>query len=163
MRLSLLLLAAGLCVGCAHSRNRVEWDDSMDFSHIHRVGAIPFTDPSGKGKQISDAINADLPPLMFEQVDAKALQKILEDHPPSKDNGVGLEALELIRRDTAADAIVLGSMAPGWSAFQLNMVETEMGGVLLRALVLPEDKKQKAFTTPAEVAAAALKVLAGRH
>ena len=163
MRLSLLLLAAGLCAGCAHSRNRVEWDDSTDYSHIHRVGVVPFTDPSGKGKQISDAINAGLPRLMFEQADAKALQKILENHPPSKDNGVGLEALEIIRRDTAADAIVLGTMAPDWSAFQLNMVETEMGSVVLRALVLPEGKTQKAFAAPAEVAAATLNVLGGRH
>ena len=164
MRVSLLLLlAAGLWAGCAHSRNRVEWDDSTDYSRIHRVGAMPFTDPRGKGLEISDAINANIPRLMFQQVDAKALRKILEAHPPTKDNGVGLEALELIRRDTAADAIILGSMSPDWGAFQLNMVETEIGSVILRAIVLPESGKQKAFASPAEVAAATLKVLGSKH
>ena len=135
-----LMLAAGLFAGCAHPRSRVTWDDSADLSNIRRVGAMPFADPRGKGLAISDAVNAGLPQLTYEQVDAKALRKIFEQHPPGKDNRLGLESVEFLRRETGADAVIMGRMTPDWSALELSMVETEMGSVVMRAFISPEDE-----------------------
>lgn len=95
---------------------------------------------------------------MYDPVDRKALEKILLKYKPSKDSGYDLEALEIIRRKTSADAVIIGHMAPDWSAAFIMMFETQMGEQVLRGAVRPQGK-QKVFKNPNEIAIAVLKAI----
>jgi len=97
---------------------------------------------------------------MYEPVDREALEKILSKYKPSKNLGYDLEALELIRGKTSADAVILGRMTPDWSAIFITMFETQMGEPVLRGVIKPRGKK-KAFTSPNEIALDTIRVITG--
>ena len=157
------LLVAVFLLGCAHARTQVQRDEDYDFARLRRVAAVAFNDPKGQGRAIALAINAQLPGLMHEAVDMDAVQQILEPYKPDRDMGLGLEALELVRKKTSADALILGRMTPDWSAVLVTVVETELGDPVLRAVTKPRDKRKKAFDSVKEIAAAAMGVIAGQR
>ncbi len=160
-RYAIALLSISL-LGCAHSRTRIQRDDSANFSSYRAIGVPSFTDPKGQGLVIAETINADLQKLMYDPVDQAALEKILTKYKPGKDSGYDLEALEIIRRKTSADAVVLGRMAPDWSMIFLTMFETQMGSPVLRAVIRPQGKK-KVFASPAEISLATIRVITGEE
>lgn len=161
MKRALLLFLTATLMGCAHSGTQVQIGDGADFASYHSIGVPPFVDSKGKGTLIAQDINGSLQKLMYDPVDMIALQKILAQYKPSRTTGFDLEALEMIRKQTSADAVVLGRMAPDWSAVIITMFETQMGDPVLRAIIKPQGKQGTLFKTPEEVAAATLKVILG--
>jgi len=155
-----LLLAAGL-LGCAHSGTKVEPTDGEDFARFHHIGVPSFVDSHGQGALIADDLATALgAQLNNEPVNRKALEAVLSNYNLNSETGLGVEALEAIRKQVSADAIIFGQMAPNWSAVRITVVDAEMGTLVLRALVMPRDKK-KFFTGPDEVVREILRVFAG--
>ena len=152
-----------ILLGCAQPRTKVEQAGEADFARYHKLGVAPFSDPRGQGRLMADSVNAGLRKLLYEPADPVALTRILVNHKPNQDSGMSLEALELIRLQTGADAIVLGRMTPDWSALLLTVVETELGEPVLHAVARPRNKKQAAFASADEVVQETLRILAGRR
>lgn len=157
------LLLAAAWLGCGHPRTQVRREDGVDFSRYRHIGVLPFKDARGKGRVISDGINGALGRLMYEPVDLKRLEALMTKYKFDKDTGFGQEALEYIRSQTSADALVLGQLAPDWSVVSIMMIETEMGDPILRAVIRPAKKSQAAFAGPDEVVAETLSVLLGKR
>ena len=148
-------------MGCAHPGTRVQREELVDFAKFRAIGVPSFKDPKGQGERIAQSINDALQKRMYDPVDGKALEKILAQYKLDKDSGFGLEAMETIRRQTSADAVVLGRMAPDWSEAYLVMFETDSGDPVLRAVLKPRGKKKTVFASPDEVAEETLRVLTG--
>ena len=162
MRYLGLVLAIAL-LGCAHSGTKYEAADGVDFSGFHRIGVPSFSDSTGRGAALADALSKGLlGQLNNETVNRQKLEQVLARYKVETQNGLGVEALEEIHNQTAVDAIIFGRMAPNWSAVRLSMVETETGTPVLTAVVKPADNK-KTFTDPDEVAKAILRMFARLH
>ncbi|MHB2026523.1 MAG: hypothetical protein ACYCPQ_07785 [Elusimicrobiota bacterium] len=162
MRYFGFLLAAALS-GCAHSGAVVQAEDGLSLAQYQGIGVAPFNDPRGHGAAIAADIETGLERLMYAPVDPAVLAQILSKHRLDRRSGLSLEVLENIRDKTSADAIIMGRMAPDWSAASIVMVETAMGDQVLHAILKPAGRNEKAFSSPDEVSQAALKVLAGLH
>lgn len=157
---SLALALAVFGLGCASTRTRVITEDGESFQKYHRIGVPSFKDRQGKGKEIADGLSAALQAKVYsEAVDRTVLEQILSKYKLDTDQGLGVEALEEIRDKTQADSIIFGSMAPNWSVARITVVETEMGGPVVRALVFPKRGK-KVFATPQEVVDETVRALA---
>ncbi len=156
-RIAFVLVVLAL-VGCARSRSIIKRDDEAGFGGYRAIGVPAFVDPRGEGQKIADAINRDLAALTYNPVDGKAVAKILAQHKPSKDFGYSLEALELIRNQTSADAVIIGRMSPNWDAAFIMMFETNMGEQVLKGIIRPPGRK-KAFKNPDEIALAVVKAI----
>lgn len=150
-------------MGCSSSGTRVETAEDVDVGSYRRLAVLPFTDPRGQGRAIADAVKAGLPQIMYENADAAAVAKILARVKSDPGEGPSLEALELIRGQTSAEAIMTGRMAPDWSAAMVNIVETEMGRPILSAVIKPRPKEHKVFANAAEVSREVLRMLSARH
>jgi hypothetical protein len=150
---AVIVWAAALALsGCAGGReSQVRVDGNVDVASYRRIGVAVFTDRTGKGRAVADAIAAALQREMFEPVDEKALAQLLARYKPDPDTGFGIEALEVIRSQSGADALLMGRMAADWSAASVNMIETNTGAPVLRGILRPRGKR-KAFATPEEVA-----------
>ena len=157
-RVWVLALAAAL-LGCGHEGTKVQRNISVDYSRFLRIGATPFVDPRGHGLLIAEKLNAGLARQGYAPPDMKDIEAILAQHKPDRDWGVGLEALETIRHQTAADAVITGALSADWSSARVTMLELEMGEQVLLAIVKPAAKK-KAFADPDEVVAETLRVFA---
>ncbi len=78
-------------------------------------------------------------------------------------SSVGVEAalnprlLDEIRGATGADAIIFLSLDPSWRSLEVVAVDARSGDAVLRAPVSP---RGDAFASPAEIAAAAARILA---
>ena len=150
--LGIVLAAALALTGCSGVKSQVLPEEAVNFDSYHHVGVLAFTDKKGKGKAVADAINAVFQGSMDDPVDTKALEKILANHKPDRDVGYGIEVLEAIRAQTGADAIIMGRVAPDWSAVSVTMVETTTGAPILHAILRPRDRHKKVFATPEDVA-----------
>lgn len=163
-RAVLALALALLPLACASPRGtRVERIEGESMRGIRRLGVLPFQDPSGKGVQIADAIEAGLRPLLYETARREPIARELSEHKPDQDFGLSLEAYEMIRQQTGADGLLVGRMLPDWSAGTCVVYETELGDPVIRVLLKPRGKGRKRFETPDEVAAEVLRVLADRR
>lgn len=155
MRGFLLLLLASAACG---PRTKVLPEEAVVYSRYHRIGPAPFVDPRGKGKEIADAIEAAFQSeLLYDPIDVKALAEVLDKNKPDKELGLGLEAIEAVRRLTSADAIVFGRMTKDWSGASITLVETDMGDPILHAVLRP--RRGKAFQSPDEIARELTRVL----
>jgi hypothetical protein len=154
------LLLTSLCLACAHPGTRVQTSPSADFSHYQHIGVAPFTDHRGKGRLITEGIDGGLRLMLHGGADQKMVAEILKKQQPDPDFGFAIEALESLRTKAAADAVVNGAVARDWSSASLNMIDTETGESVLKALLKPKDRKQKAFTSPQEIVEEALRVFA---
>ena len=153
------LLLAAVCLGCAHPGTRVENDSAVNFSRYQHIGVAPFTDSRGQGRLITEGIDSGLRRILHGGADLKMVEDILREHNPDRDFGVTIEALEFLRVKASADAVIIGSMTPNWSAASITIVDTETGESILRAALKPSDRKQKTFTSPDEVVQETLRVL----
>jgi len=158
-RLGIGALAA-LCCACAHSNYTVQRDGGARLSEFHRIGVLPLKDPKGQGDPIAQGIQDGLQKLLFEPPDVAALKRLAVEYKLEPNSGMRLEAVETIRDQASADAIILGVMAPDWSAASLVIAEMEMGQPVMRVVVTPRDPKKKAFTSAGEVAQEAVRALA---
>jgi hypothetical protein len=148
-----MALAAMLALcGCGGRQSLIRPEDAVDFTSYHHIGVSAFTDGGGRGQAVADAIDAVLQQEMYEPVDEKALARVLAKFKPDRATGYGIEALEMIRAQSGADALVTGRMARDWSAASVTMLETSTGAPILHALLRPRGRKNKVFATPEEVA-----------
>ena len=152
------VLFAAVLLGCGHSGTQVRREEGVNFSHYRRIGVPSFNDRRGQGQAIAEGIENTLQQLMYEPVDRKALEQLLLKYKPDQEFGLGIEAMESIRNQTHADALVLGRMAPDWSAAAITMVETSTGDPILHAVLKPKGKK-KSFAGPDEVVKETLRVI----
>jgi hypothetical protein len=148
LALAALLLAAG----CGGRKSQVMPEEAIDFSSYHHIGVAAFSDRNGKGQAVADAIDALLQQEMYEPVDEKALAQVLAKYKFDRELGYGLEALLSIRSQSGADVLLIGHMAPDWSAASVTMMETSNGAPVLRMVLRPRGRKKKTFATPEEVA-----------
>jgi hypothetical protein len=158
MRQGIVLVALLALIGCGGRKSQVMPEEAVDFRSYRHIGVSAFLDKSGKGQAVADAIDAALQQAMYEPVDQKLLAQLLEKYKPDREVGYGIEALEAIRAKSGADALLLGRMAPDWSAASVTMVETDTGASVLHAVLRPRGRKKKAFATPEEVAQEFLRV-----
>ena len=142
-------LALSGCAGRRESQVRV--DGTVDVASYHRIGVAAFSDRTGQGRAVADAIEAALVREMFEPVDEKVLAQVLAKYKPDPDTGFGIEALEMLRSQSGADALIMGRMASDWSAASVNMIETNTGAPVLHAILRPRGKNKEVFATPEEV------------
>ena len=148
-----MALAAVLVVtGCGGRKSQVMPEEAVDFAGYRHIGVSAFVDRRGKGQAVADALDAVLQQEMYEPVDEKALAQVLAKYKPDRDVGYGIEALLAIRAQSGADALLLGRMAPNWSAASVTMVETSTGAPILHAILRPRGWRKKTFATPEEVA-----------
>ena len=152
------LLALAALIGCSGPKSSIR-ENNGEFPAHRCVGVAPFIDPGGRGQAVADAIEAGLQAVMYEPVDQKALAEVLAAHKPERGSSLGLEALESIRARVPVDAIIFGRIAPDWSAASITVVETEMGGPILSAVLRPRGGKKTAFADPDDLAREALRVL----
>jgi len=146
------LAALFALTACGGPKSEVRPEEAVNFGSYRRIGVTAFVDRSGKGQAIADAIDAIFQREMYEPIDQKALALVLAKYKPDRELGYGIEALEMIRSQSGADALILGRMAPDWSAASVTMAETSTGAPILHALLRPHGRKKKAFATPEEVA-----------
>ena len=150
MRILTLLLAVSL-LGCANSRTQIRAEDGEQFAMYHHIGILPFSDTRGQGAKLADSLSDALAKQRFnETVDRSLLEQSVKKFKVTPETGIGVEALEEIRGKTAADAILFGKMTPDWSAARVVVLETEMGGAVLSALVRPKGR-EKVFANADEV------------
>ncbi len=152
----LALAALTVLAGCA-PKSKVLPEEAVEFRAFRRIGASPFGDKTGRGPQVAVAIEAALEGAGYEPVDHKELLKVLEEHKPDRELGLGIEALELLRTKVGADAVVFGRMAPDWSFATVTLVEGETGNSVLHAIMRP--RKGKAFASPDDVGAEFVRIL----
>ena len=114
------LLLAAVCLGCAHPGTRVENDSAVNFSRYQHIGVAPFTDSRGQGRLITEGIDSGLRRILHGGADLKMVEDILREHKPDRDFGVTIEALEFLRVKASADAVIIGSMTPNWSAASIT-------------------------------------------
>ncbi len=146
------LAAVLVLTGCGGRKSQVMPEEAVNFASYRRIGILAFADKNGKGQTVADAIDSVLQQEMYEPVDQKALAQVLTKFKPDRDIGYSIEALEAIRAQSGADSLILGRMAPDWSAASVTMAETTTGAPILRAILRPHGRKKKTFATPAEVA-----------
>ena len=146
----LTLAAALLVCGCG-PKTQIVPEDAVTFRSYRRIGVLAFGDPTGRGQKIADAMDARFQKAFFDVVDQKAVAEVLAQYKPDRDQGLGVEALEEIRRKTGIDALIIGRMVPDWSAAVVTMVEMTTSGVIMRAVVRPHGFRKKAFASPDEV------------
>jgi hypothetical protein len=149
--LTAALTLAVLALAACGPRTEMAPGEAVSFATYHHIGIPAFTDSTGRGQEIADALDARFQQGLYESVDQKALAEVLKQYKADRDMGFGVEALEAIRHQTGVDALLLGRIVPDWSAAVVTMVEMSTGGVILRSIVRPRGRNKK-FNTPKEVA-----------
>lgn len=152
---------AAVFAACAHSNVTTQRESGVRLSDFHRIGVLPFKDAKGRGEQIAQGVQDGLQKLLFEPADGAALRRLAVEYKLEPNSGLRLEAVESLRDQASADAVILGVMAPDWSAASFVVAELQMGQPVMRVVVTPRDAKKKVFANEGEVVQEAVRALAG--
>lgn len=167
MRCAAALLAVLLpaLTGCSRPTSDVKPEEGYNLAAYRKVAVPAFVDPRGQGADIGKDLRDMLQALPEGVCDEAVVDKVMAEteKQAAASEGTDLERFERLRFQAGADALIIGRMAPDWTSASVLVYETEMGDVMLRAVVRPRDPKRKAFASPEEVAGAVLVALAGKR
>lgn len=160
MNARLLALVPLLALAACAPRSRVALTPGMDVARYRHFGVLPFTDPSGRGGQVADALSRALVAQGVNAVDQGQLQAVFKQLKVERSqSGLDLHTLYEIRRLTFAEALVFGALDSGWKEASVIVIETQGGEPVLNARL---KARYGRFEGVEEVVAMVLKAFAHR-
>lgn len=133
-RLAALAALAALLGGCASpDLPMVTGEGWNSSSRFRKLVVLPFYDQTGQGSAIAAQVGTELSRSGYVVVEPPQTELLIKELHIEQGEELSLSLLADIRAKTYADAVVTGSVQPGWKSVTIVAIETKEGDVVASA------------------------------
>ncbi len=126
----LCALYTAACAARGRERAALEVAPWADPAGYRRIGVLPFTEPSGRGRYLAEKVAATLRESGRETTDVAAAERVFGAIGPDS-LGLTMTQLEDLKRETGAQALLFGEV--GQESLSLILLDLRLGEEALKA------------------------------